>query len=221
MKKILCSILLTTGLAAVAPADIAIEYKSESYFYGFGEDGLDYPSDYLPADALHVLIWSPTAPPEINYALPGSGVGSGEHVLYSSNVAALRPNDMRNDSGRFNYTIDPLIFTDADVGDVDINTGYVYSRIFSTSAPGVGSWYYQTQVVQGPALAEYNALSPDSIFNHTTSSSAEAPSRGMGIGSGMYQVIPEPATGVLALTALGMMIYRRTRKPTPTGACQG
>ena len=221
MNRLLLFALLVPGWLATAFADLAVKYESQTYFYKSGEDGSDYPADYLPSDALHVLIWSPTAPPEINYARPGTGVGSGEYVLYSSNVDALRPTDLRFDSGRFDYTSDPLVFSDADVGDVDINTGYVYSRIFSTSAPEVGSWYYQTQVVQGPALTEYNALSPDSIFNHTTSSSAEAPSRGMGIGSGMYQVIPEPATGVLALTALGMMIYRRTRKPTPTGACQG
>ncbi|MBP7274795.1 MAG: PEP-CTERM sorting domain-containing protein [Kiritimatiellae bacterium] len=221
MKKYFVIMLCVAGLTASALADIAVAYKSTMYFVDNGAtDPLVYPDDYLPEDALHILIWSPLGVPAFDYAQPGTGVGGGnpdyvEYVLYSSNVDEIRAehDDSRDDSGRFDYSGFAFVFNDSDVGGLDINSGYLYSRIFSTSNPAAGSWYYQSEAVQGPSLAEYVPLNPI-ILEHTTSlATGELQQRQMGVGTGMYQVIPEPATGVLALTALGMLIYRRRRSP--------
>jgi hypothetical protein len=55
------------------------------------------------------------------------------------------------------------VFTDADVGGADINSGYIYARIFDSAVPSFGS-YYLEMGLQGFGLFEYAIINPGSIY---------------------------------------------------------
>jgi hypothetical protein len=213
MKKTalyICSAALFA--AAHAHAQIAINWSSTSYFLQEGGDSANYPGDYLGSDAFHVLVWSASAAPEVAYAQATTGIGAGELVLWSSAEAPRGAADTREDSARFNYAEAPLVFEDADVGGADINAGYVYSRIFENSTAGVGDWYYQSQANLGDAIPEYDFQAPVTIQNHRTANASDTALIEMGVGAGMYQVIPEPS--VMALLGFGGLVLAIRRRMT-------
>ncbi len=209
ISKLMLGILVLSGFTA--RAQVGILWDSTTYFLQEGGNSANYPADYLGADAVHILIWSQVAPPNTNYAQPGTGIGSGEFVLWSS-AETLRIGDVRTDSGRFDYSNSPLAFDDSDVGGADINDGYIYSRIFQNSTISGSDWYYQSEVFLASPLGAYDPLSVGTALSHTTSDALSQSLREMGVGSGMYQVIPEPTTFGFLLIGGAMLWIRRLRR---------
>ena len=201
-------------IAGSAFADVAIQWKSTTYFMLAGGNPATYPGDYLPTNALRLLIWSASAPPTTDYAAAGTGIGAGEYILWSTATDPLRAGDTINDSARFNFSGTAIIKGDADVGGNNINNGYIYSRIFSSSAAVAGQYYYQSQANLGPTITEYDPLIPTSNLEHTTSNVAflELVDTNAVPPNGMYTVIPEPGSLLLAFPVLGVMAVRRMRK---------
>ena len=217
MKKnaIIASLLLSCAATRADLISIAVSWESTgTYFYFEGGNPATYPGDYLPADAYHVLIWSPTAPPTTDYALAGTGIGANEVILWDS-LKALRSGDTREVGGIFDYTKSDLIFSDSDVGGTIAN-GYVYSRIFAASTVSAGTRYYQSPVYLSPVLTPYDSANPESSMAHATAGDSnlvipDIQEMRLG-GSNIYQAIPEPGTIALSLAALGAMAYRQRRK---------
>lgn len=198
MKKT-AAIIAVCMMALGAYADISVRWSSSTYFLLSGGDPVAYPADYVPTDALHILIWSASAAPTTDYAQPGTGVGAGEIVLWQSPAAMTA-------GGVFDYGGSPETFTDADVGGSDINSGYLFSRIFSSSSPAASEWYFQSAAVS-PNLPEFDPFVIATIMDHVTSS---AVSGEMSVGSGMYQVVPEPS--VIAFLGLGGLALAARRR---------
>ena len=201
-------------IAGSAYADVAIRWESTTYFMLAGGNPANYPGDYLPTNALRLLIWSASAPPTTDYAAAGTGIGAGEYILWSTATDPLRVGDTVGDSGRFDFSGTAIVKGDAAVGGNNINSGYIYSRIFSSSAAVAGQYYYQSQVSLGPTIAEYDILNPATILQHITSSTAflELVDTNAIPPNGMYTVIPEPGSLLLAFPVLGVMAVRRMRK---------
>jgi hypothetical protein len=210
MKKAL-GLILALGFIADASAQIAIRWDSQTYFATSGNEGSTDSADYIPEGAIHALIWSSTAAPGASFLSPGSPVGAEEVVLFQGTADA-------GVGGSFDYAASAIIAEDADVGGLDINSGYVYSRIFEGSAVTAGSWYYQSQVNIGPGIVEYDVLVPSSVLDHRTASDVPYPGPALGdttdptYGAGMFQVIPEPS--VMALLGFGGLVLAIRRRMT-------
>jgi len=186
-------------IAAGASADIGVTWKNTTA--GFFNNAAPPTGTLLGNDAVHLLIWSLSAPPSVDYALAGTGVGSGEIVLYTG------PGPLSN--SQFNYS--GLVFNDTHVGGADINAGYLYSRIFQDSTVDVGDLYYQSPIFSSPALPEYDALTPSTVITHNTPASSGAIVLDLAT-TGVYTVVPEPS--VLAFLGLGGLALAARRRFT-------
>lgn len=204
IMKMLAVTALTMA-AVESRADIGVSWSSTTYFLKAGGNVANYPADYLPTNTLRILIWSLNAPPAANYANPTTGIGANEYILATVNSGS-------DDSGLLDLSAPPMVRADADVGGNNINNGYIYSRIFSSNAPVAGEWYFQSLVNLAPTLTSYDSMNPATILEHITSDVNSDPLREMGVGSGMYTVIPEPGTLLLALPFFGVMAVRRLRR---------
>lgn len=210
MKKTLRMLVAAACLMAAGDsfASIGVAWSSTTYFYKNGGNPANYPADYLPTDALRILIWSANLPPTVGYALPTTGIGANEYILQTVNSGS--------DSGTLDLTAADIVKNNTDVGGNNINNGYLYSRIFSSGSPVAGEWYFQSAYI-GPTLAVYDAMNPATTIHHISSDVDTYPELEMGAGgaqSGMFQVqaIPEPGTLLLALPFFGVMAVRRLRK---------
>lgn len=209
MKKYIAT-LMSVFVVGSANAQIGILWDSQTFFALPGFVGSTEINEYVQPGALHVLIWSTTAPPAEDWANPnGDGSGAGEWVLFSGTAAAV--------GGDFDYRSSPLIFNDADVGGNDINSGYVYSRIFEGPTPTPESWYYQSLVNPEPTLIAYDAMNaPSTTLDHRAASGTPFPGPALGdtsdpiYGAGMFQVIPEPS--VFAMLGLGGLFLALRRR---------
>jgi hypothetical protein len=210
MKKALL-ILVALGFVIDASAQIAIRWDSQTYFALPGNSGSNDPADYIQEGAIHALIWSSTAAPGASFLEAGSPAGADEVVLFQGTAAA-------GSAGTFDYKSFAVIAEDADVGGLDINAGYVYSRIFEGSSITADSWYYQSQVNIGPGIVEYDNTVPSSVLVHTTSTGTPFPGPALDdtadptYGAGMFQVVPEPS--VMALLGFGGLVLAIRRRMT-------
>jgi hypothetical protein len=211
MRKILLA-LIAVGFVMDATAQIAIRWDSVKYIGLPGTtSGSIEPTDYVPEGAIHALIWSSTEAPGGSFLEAGSPAGTGEVVLFQGTAAA-------GSFGGFDYKDSAIIAEDADVGGVDINAGYVYSRIFEGTSIAAGDWYYQSQVNLGPTIPEYDNTVPSSVRLHNSTSGDAFPGIVLGdtadptYGAGMFQVIPEPS--VMALLGFGGLVLAIRRRMT-------
>lgn len=215
-KNIFLAVMSCLMLTASAHADEGIRWRSYTYFLKVGGNPANYPADYIPADTLRLLIWSASAPPVVDYAQSSTGIGAGEYILWSSAVDPLRAGDTVTSGGVFNFSATPIVKTDAAVGGNNINAGYIYSRIFSSVNPVAGSYYYQSLANFGPAITEYNAVDLNTILAHNTTSVEEVlellDTNNPTAQNGMYTVVPEPGSLLLAFPVLGVMAVRRMRR---------
>lgn len=73
-----------------------------------------------------------------------------------------------------------------------------------------GEWYFQSPVFLGPNITVYDLQSPATIQEHITADVMDVAIPEMGVGSNMYQVIPEPSVfALLGLGGLFVIIRRR------------
>jgi hypothetical protein len=210
MKKCLSiASALTVAFATLSSAQVGIEWNSTRYFYQ--SNG----TDQLTNTAVHLLLWSATDPAANALSVqPGTGTATGEFILHS-NSDSLRSGDVREEWGRFTYATTPLVFSDADVGNADINNGYVFSRIFEYDTISAGNWFFQSPNFLSPVITTYNPMDTGTIMPHLTADFSYASVQTMGQGSDMFTVIPEPGTMaflVLGVLTLGARRYLRTRR---------
>jgi hypothetical protein len=211
MKKLLV-ILSVVGVAMSASAQISVQWESLKYIGLPGTtSGSITPADYVPEGAIHALIWSSTVAPGGSFLEAGSPAGVGEVILFQGTAAA-------GSFGAFDYKATPVEAEDVDVGGLDINAGYVYSRIFEGTNITAGAWYYQSQVNLGPGITEYDSLNPGTVELHQTTAGDAFPGIVLGdtadptYGAGMFQVIPEPS--VMALLGFGGLVLAIRRRMT-------
>ena len=94
------------------------------------------------------------------------------------------------------------VYTDSDVGEVDINAGYFFVRVFDSAAMGLGDNYLQ-QYAQGPSLTEYDFQAASTIYDTNGSLGGAIDAQG-------YQIIPEPAVAsLIGVAAVGFLAGRR------------
>jgi hypothetical protein len=149
-----------------------------------------------------VLVWSTSAPAQVNYAQPGTGIGDNEWALITASGGI---------GGQFSY--DGLIFTDTDVGGNSINSGYVYSRIFQANTITAGDRYFQSPTWLGPTIPLYVT---DPVESPPTDHNASFPREGqvfMDLSAAdvdVFTVVPEPS--VMALMGLGGLLVAIRRR---------
>jgi hypothetical protein len=201
-KRVLATLLLTFAISNVANSAISVQWSHTTGL--FFNDSI-VAGNQIPADFYHILIWSPTSAPAANYALPGTGIGANEFILFQGNAGIL--------GGQFNYNAQA--FTDLDVGGANINNGYLYSRIFQFNTVSAGNVYWESPaaLVKGPNLVVYNPLtsppSPTELTIHVSRDTA-GPLLMDTANANFYQVIPEPS--VMALMGLGGLLIAIRRR---------
>ena len=199
MKKISTMIAMVV-VSSVCVADLAINVKSTSIFV------IDSALTGTPTNgSLAQLVWSSS-----NTAAAGVGgaAGAGEYILAATTTT--------DGQGYFNVggTVNQL-YTDADVGGADINTGYIFYRVYDAAAASVTtSSKYAQFSTYGPSLDEYDALDGiNTSYGATTALQAADLSASAYSGSGVVMdqsVIPEPATiGLLGIAGAGLFAARR------------
>jgi hypothetical protein len=201
-KMIMMAGIAVFNLSIVTDAAINVAWRNTQSIFFNNAVGA---GNQIGADFYHILIWSPTAAPAEDYAQPGTGVGSGEVILFQGNAGIL--------GGQFNYAAQP--FFDADVGNFPINTGYIYSRIFQFSTVSEGDQYWESPVSMnfGPALTVFDPdLSPpdpNQIIQHTAPNVAAAILMDPATVN-VYTVVPEPS--VMALIGMGGLLIAIRRR---------
>lgn len=195
-KKIIITIV--TLASAISFGDvIAINWNNTGGTVGnFAFDAT------IPNGTYAALIWSASVPTLADeLLLTGISTTPGLEYLLNSTTTTSAGGGFAIGSG--------LPYVDADVGDVNINSGYFFTRIFDSSSPENGTFYYAQGGITGPVLENSgNPPDPtktysDSVFSATT----------LGQTNNAYTVVPEPATiGLFGLGALSTWIVRRNKR---------
>jgi hypothetical protein len=195
MKKIVL-IGLVMFMSGIAMASISINLTCT----GFVGDGTA--PEYDTSDRLVQLIWSKDAP--VSSAIFGvtDYLASGEYLLWSSSSFAY---------GNSNSDMDSTAVYSTSVqysGGQDINTGYIFARVFGSATVTASTLYFQSgynAAVPGQ-LTSYVALDPGSVMNYNISS---IPSTAV---TQTMAVVPEPSTVALMLAGLGVLGFTRMRR---------
>ena len=184
-------------VAGYASADIATGFNSLPPVFEAGSPGV-----VLTGGFTAQLIWSDVAPSGV---LDLSGKANANEVILvtETGFSPATFDAAVSQNGGFAFQFD-----DVDVGGLDINSGYLYSRIIEGPAITAGAWYLQSSLAQlGAGLPVYT--NPDTTVNppiYSTSILA-AP---VTIDADGLQVIPEPATfGLMGIAGLGMFLARK------------
>jgi len=202
MKKVMAT-LVVLAVAGVAMADLSISLRNDTVFLKPGEVTPITSLKTLPVGAHFQLIWAPS---NVNYQNGNMGLlgaqnwlEPGEKLLWEG-AAPLG-------GGRITTPVAD-VYTDSDVGGVNVNAGYFYARIFQTDKASIGNGTYFVEIgIQGPALTEFDSLVPSSTY---AASVGLAYASGTSITVQDSQVIPEPATiGLMGIAGLGMFLARR------------
>jgi len=189
MKKIIMFVVVL-GCVLSSRATIGIDLKNNNDVV-YKPGGVDYVDQ-----AFVQLIWTPSYNHLFNIAGIGGSLASGEVLLNSLTTSPAYAGTWSD------QLIGLQTYGDGAVGS-SINNGYIFVRIFDNSAMGFEDYYLQ-QYVQGPSLAEYNALDIGTIYETNGQ---------LGGTLGNFQVIPEPATALLfILGSMGAWLVRRNNK---------
>lgn len=183
MKYIITALI---AVASVATADIAVSAKTTA---PVSTDGT--PATYLAPGNLALLVWS-ASDNSGSTSVDTSGLAAGEVQLASLSGA---------NAGVILAPASPTVYNDASVGGADINTGYLYVRIFQDSSIDAGDLYGVGSAVLGSSLTEYDSSVPSTIYSDSFNAAPLTLSN---------TVVPEPATiGLMGIAGLGMFAARR------------
>ncbi len=197
-KTVIVSIIAM--ISSCGFADIAILLRNDvGVVYQHGTTGTDPLTEGVD-QALVQLVWSPTDSAQANIA----GIdflGATEYLL----------DDLTTTSGYVGTWSDQttpgaLVYTDADVGGNDINSGYFFVRIFEDTVPDVGDYYLQ-QYVAVPTLVAYDFLNPNTIYQ--TDDGEFGALGGIVSSQGLTVAIPEPAVATLVGLFGGAILFGR------------
>ena len=184
--------MVVTAVLAMGPVwgDIAVELKNTSGFVKQADE-----SPLFVDRVLVQLIWTASAP--VPKAEIGGATGEGEFLLNSlvttSGFAGVWPDQPQG----------IIVYTDADVGNADINSGYIIVRLYDNSALGWGDYYLQ-QAQEGTPLTEYDSENQEATVYDTAGGIL-----GGAIDSQGYTIIPEPAVASLLMVFGGGMLLGR------------
>jgi hypothetical protein len=174
MNKTMASVsVFLFSVSLALSGTIGIQWQHEGYLSDENQT-LD------PGDMHSLLIWSASSPTDTaNLYSMSYGLLSGEYLLSG-------PEDSQY--GHFTSSV-VSEFSDSDVGGSDINSGYIFSRVFNPE----GTYYWQSAVL-GPTHPEYKDMDTGTIIE-----------AGLLTGNTDYtdiQAAPEP--GTMALFGLGL-----------------
>jgi len=197
MKKIVILICITM-IASFGIADLAINWKNTSKgIYDVGGSGSTGP---FITDGLAQLIWSPT------------GIQTGTPGAYNVVGGALLPGEILLTSTfttpnyGFWSSVDD-IYTNADVGGANINTGKFFTRIFQDHNASAGVFFIDVGEVDASAWV-YNPgppADPQTVYGDNAVPATTT------INANNTAVIPEPGTfGLMGLAGLGLFMARRS-----------
>jgi hypothetical protein len=193
MKKVLIAAVAVMAVGAVV-ADISIDWKS-----GTGGAVIDaggaYPAGpYLGEGAVVQLIWSTT---------PAVTAGGAYPVLGGALLADEVQLDISATVGGFGQGFaGGGIYGNADVGGLDVNSGYFYTRIHQRQ--GQSGDFFLDIPGASPVLTEYNPQDTGSVYSDDVLAGL------FNIDGNGTTVIPEPATiGLMGIAGLGMYLARR------------
>jgi len=189
MKKI-TMIAVVAMFAGAAAADLSVEWRSQA---GGVTDTTGSP-DFLVGSTIQ-LLWSDTSviTTDGEYNLNAMEAANGFYVLASSTTGA---NSLWTEGGD--------VYTSADIGNADINTGFFYTRIFQTDG-SVGDYFLDIPMAAGADYV-YVAALPTTVFKDNVVSGVQ------NINANNTTVVPEPATiGLFGLGALSAWIIRRNK----------
>ncbi len=197
MKTVLLCVVLG-GFSANLFADLAISFRNTTLFLKPGETTPINSDSVLPAGTYAQLLWAPS---NLTYRDGNLGLS-----LYDPGEILLAETYSTTTAARFNAGIG--VYTDADVGGADINTGCFFARIWETAVPSPGAYFLELGI-QGPTLTEYNVFNPDTVYY--TNLGAEYPSgTDIAIDVQGTTVVPEPSSiGLMGIAGLGMFLTRR------------
>lgn len=193
MKKLMI-IAVAAMVAGIASADLSVSWKSQVGAVSATSGG----TDFLVGSTIQ-LIWSTS----------GAITTAGSYDL----AAAEAANDFyvlaENVTGANSlWNLGLPLFTSADVGGNNINSGFFYTRFFQTDGTVDGE-YFRDFAMGAGADYVYNAL------DGATTYSADVVPGGLnwiGANGTTVSVIPEPATiGLFGLGALSAWIIRRNK----------
>ena len=190
MSMLVCVLAAATG---VATADIAVGWLQTAPVWSEAGAG----NVIAPGKAQ--LIWSATDTSGLLASTVFGGRATADEViLHSLDTAA---------AGQWTLGGATLVYDDSNVGGLDINAGYLFTRIFESTGSITVADNYITVTVWDPILATYT--NPDLTVNapFQTASVVLAPT---GIDSQGTTVIPEPATlGLMGIAGLGLFLARK------------
>jgi len=187
MKKVML-MAMAVMVAGIVSADLSINWANSSQpVYDVGGSGNGGP---FVAGAEVDLIWSTvgaiTTPGLYNLA---ANLGVTEFVLDGTAVA-----------GTFGFFAGGGIYTDANVGGNNVNSGFFFTRIYQP----VGNFFLDIPLGEGGDFI-YEPTAPLTTFSANAVNGAPA-----FVDSNGTQVVPEPATlGLMGIAGLGMFLARR------------
>ncbi len=186
MKKIAVIILLSIT-AGIASADFAITWKS--VVNPMWKDGGSIGGPYLDNGNLVQLIWVQDMPDAmVSKAGVGGTLAFGEILIGDATMISA-------DYGFW----DP-----GTTGTYDLTDGYVFSRVFDSSAVLFGEFYWDSAVID-VAANQLDVSNPQTVWTADIVGLG-----GVGISDNGTTVVPEPATlGLMGVAGLGMFLARR------------
>lgn len=192
MKKVITMVAMVAA-ASVATADLSVNFSNQNAAITSG-------GAYVAAGSLMQLVWSAngiTTTSGGSYAVGAGSALAGEYILDSQLTS----------NGFGFYGPNTGVYTSADVGGADINSGSFFLRAFETATGDAGSAFADLSATDASSWV-YNAVDTGTIFQGNLT--GVAPGQAVDIASANTTVVPEPATiGLMGIAGLGLFASRK------------
>jgi hypothetical protein len=194
MKNIIAATAIAM-MAGIASADFAITWLSNQG--PVIKHGGTIAGPYAENGNLVQLIWTASVPDlSVAKADVNGGVAANEFLLQSTVT--------KDGYGFFQSLVGTVTYGNAAVGGANINSGYVFTRIFDSTAPAAGMWYVDTGVINTSDWT-YDPTNVNTVYAANVVSGS-----GLVISSKGTQIIPEPGTiGMMGIAGIGMFLARK------------
>ena len=196
MKKLITLIGVFAAVAVVS-ADLSVNFNNQGV--GIASGGTT-PSDAVATGSLMQLVWSQTGVTTSSGSSYDVGAGkalTGEFILdaqFTTSVYGF-------------YGPNTGEYTDADVGNADINAGFFFLRAFESEAGSSGESFRDFAAIDSSAWV-YDASAPGTIYQGNLTGGTGGTF--VDIATAGTTVIPEPATiGLLGIAGAGLFAARR------------